>query len=503
MSSSHDADGPRRPCLPGAGILATILLAGSLMPDVGHGASLLEGRVELTGDVRLRWLQSDVDGGVITGLYGEPLRQQTSFLHRFTLAVEGRLTDRLMAGGLIRISNEPDRVLALGPDYFSSSFGSAFIAAQWPAFEARGGYYPVHTTPLGLMRWDREDLGLGGSQRGCSVCGGASAGVLLESLEEIDDDLTFEGARVGGTVDRFDLDWMVLYARPQAATLDEVPGIGVFDEETFRYHQDLITGRLIFSRLHAPTLGFRRLGLAVYHVRDDPANPPCPTLPESPTCFAHEQSAFGVDIRLPLGRRLLAEGEWLRTAAREDARGDSLPVAWENGFRLTGELVILPERLRLNSAYLWLGERFDSPYSALTYRPNRTGQRHRLTATLTAVDLEAFVRLTRPVAPEWVVANRARLHSERLLSGQGSFIWRERWRAIAGIQVERRELDVLAGWEGDYRDGDRRIVLAEIHYMMDVLDLYFSQQWIHEEEPRAAADTSTATVVALGARARF
>ncbi len=485
--------------------LAPLLLAaaGVLgMPARATGAEIIAGRLSATGDVRLRWQTIDTDG-LLTGLYGEPLVPGTSFLHRFYLEVSGQVTGRITAGGLLRVSNEPERVLALGPDYLSNQFGSAFLAAEWPAVALRAGYYRTHLTPFGLMRWDQEDLGLGGAQRGCSVCGGARAGILSESLEEIGPDLTFEGARAEGAIGALDLDWSVLYARPHAATLDLVPGLGIFDEETYRYHQDLVAARAVHSRLHAPSLGFRRLGATFYHVRDDPENPPCPTLPEAAICSALEQSAAGADFRFPIGRRFVAAGEWLATAARPDARGDSLPVEWDHGLSLSGELVLWPEHLVLRSAYLYLGADFLSPYSALTYRPNRSGQRHRLTATAGPVAVEAFFRRVRPVVAEFAVPERAWLEAEQVTSIQGTFDWRFGIQLLAGWQEERRSINARGEWEDDYRSAEQRILLLELQRETRPAVFYVTQQWLSEEAIEEASGESSGTMLLAGAKVRF
>jgi hypothetical protein len=310
-------------------------------------------RLNIRGDARTRWLQVDVDGRPPSGLFGEPLRQENSLLHRLFLEVEVQATDRITAGGLLRLSNEPDRVLRLGPDYFSRTEGSAFIAARWPSLSARLGFYRVHFTPLTLQRWDLDDIGLGGAQGGCAVCGGTAAGVLIKSLEELQSDITFEGGRLDGTVG-LGLDWTVLYARPKEATLDQILNLGVFDETTFQYHQDLYAARVVLSQLHAPTLSFARLGASLQVIRDQEGNPECPTLPEAPLCWVLDQEAFGLDYRLPVGRRLVLDGEWLRAARQADARGDSVPTRWSNSFRITGDLIVLPERLVVKSAYLRL-----------------------------------------------------------------------------------------------------------------------------------------------------
>jgi hypothetical protein len=490
--------GQRRPLIWTVYVACLLVLAG--IPDPAAGE--LDERLSVSADARTRWLQVDVDGQAPSGLFGESLEQGTSLLHRLFVEVEARATDRIRAGGLLRLSNEPERILRLGPDYFSRPEGSVFIAAEWPSLRARAGYYQACFTPLTLMRWDLDDIGLGGTHGGCAVCSGASAGTLIESLEELGKELTFEGGRLDGTVG-IGLDWSLLYARPREAALDEIPVLGVFDEETFQYHQDLYAARAVLSRLHAPSLTFDRLGASLLVVRDQAENPGCPTAPEAPLCRAIEQEAFGLDYRLPVGRRLVLEGEWLRTAHQADARGDSADTRWSNGFRITGVLTLKPKQLVVKSAYLRLEAPVGSPYGALTYIGNRTGHRHRLLAVLEPVTAEAFVRWAEPVSDEWLATDRARIEAEWQVSGQLSIALPHDLRLLAGYQHERTDLDVEPEWVGIYRRFRREIGLVELSYGSKEVKLSLSQQWIWEEEARRDFGNGNAAIASFSAKAVF
>ncbi len=476
-----------------------LVVAGNVIPN--DAAAGIDDRITVTGDVRARWLQVDVDGPSLTGIYGEALKPQTSFFHRFFLTVEGQVNRHVTAGGLLRVSNEPDNVLLLGPHYFSRPEGSAFVAMRYGNVHGRIGYYDVHFTPLTLMRWDMADIALGGTQRACGVCGGTTAAVLIESLEEPGPDLTFEGARAGGTVGE-GLDWTVLYARPKEATLDRVPGLPIFDEDTFQHHQDLYAGRAVYSQLHDASLTFRRVGATVMHVRDDPRNPGCPTVETDPLCFAMMNTAFGLDARVPIARFATLEGEWLRTAQRDDHRGDASRTRWSNGFRATAHAVLAARTIGVRLAYLRFEEHFSAPYSALTYLGNRSGLRARVTAERGPLTVDTFVRRLEPIEPESAdPQDLTLLDSELTASFQVSAEMGKGWQILAGAQFERTDIVRESGCDCDYRSGERWIGLGELSFTLDELRLSILHQVIREDQ--IDLDESDATITSVSARARF
>ncbi len=475
-------------------------------------------RIKISGDVRTRWLQVDVDGPAISGLYGESLEPQTSLFHRLFLEVEGEVTKSITAGGLLRVSNEPESVLRLGPDYFSRPEGSAFVALRWRWLRARGGYYSAHLTPLTLMRWDLDDIALGGSARAGCACGGALAATIVESFEEPAPDLRFEGMRADGAVGE-SVDWSLLYARPREPVLEwELVTPPLFEPTTFQYHQDLYAGRVVLSRFHEPTMTFWRVGATVIHVRDDPGNrnPGCPAAEDFPLCFAMENTAFGLDAHLPIGHlslfdrlildRIIFEGEWLRNAHREDRRSPGTESLWANGVRATLGFELLSRKLSVESAYLRLEDGFISPYSAVTYGGNRAGHRHRVRAELGPVTTEGFLRWLAPVDDEWVrvgVVEQYEITRELTASLQASAAVYKDWRVLAGLQMERRSVDPKPAYEDDYRDGNRSIGLAELSYALRACRFSLVHQAIREESPDRDSEVSDATITSLTARANF
>jgi len=280
--------------------------------------------------------------------------------------------------------------------------------------------------------------------------------------------------------------------------------LGIFERDSFRYHRDLYLGHASYGRLHAPTMTFQRAGGTVAYLADDPQNPVCPGLPNDPLCQANALTAYGLDFRYALGRRLVFEGEWLRTGFIADRREASAERAWANGFRLTGQLDIVPRHLRLDSAYLSLDEAFESPYSAVTYRPNRKGQRHRIVGTARGVRLDLFMRWLEPVAREWVdVTERSTITEEQVSSVQASVVARSVWEARAGYQHELQRLEVDPDAGDAYRDPRRDITVVSAGYHGKHIEVYFDQQWIWEESPRRALENGHAVIMSLTARARF
>jgi hypothetical protein len=465
-------------------------------------------RVTITGRTDVRWLQVDIDDRAPSGLFGESLQQGTTLLRRALVEITGQVSDRVTAGAILRLSNEPDAVLRLGPDFYGRPEGSAFASVRTRFARARVGYFPIYFTPLTLMRWDVDDLGLGGVQRGCGVCGGATSAVLIESLEEIRSELTFEGARLDGGIGE-SIDWTAFYARPKAATRDETPGLaGIFDTETFQYHQDLYGVRAAFSRLHLPTLTSRQIGVTVLHARDDPFNPFCPA--DDPLCHlypAAQVTGAGLDLRCPIGERILIEGEWLRTAARHDTRGESSDslraTRWASGVRAAAAFVVIPDHVRLASAYLRLEEFFGSPYGALTYGPNREGHRHRLAVDLPPISIAVFVRHLATPGRQCLEDCAAELDVTTTLSGQAGVRFAEGAEASIGFQRDRDDIETPAGGGDAFRDTVRDILQVEASAALDGFKLALVQQWIREQNLRRERPDGEANITSLTAAVRF
>ena len=203
---------------------------------------------------RIRLLAVDAQGDDATGLYGEPANTQRGVQYR--LEVEGslKLSKALRAGGLLRISNEGEEVLASGPEYYGSEWGSAFAEVEAAGFLVRLGYYDISMTPITFMRWDWDDNPRIGGDAGCG-CGGGAAGVLLiESLEELGPVLTFEGALATYSVS--DLEARVFYAIPRRSVETGYSAYRYGGGERASYSQEIAGAELRWQRFDGRTGSF-------------------------------------------------------------------------------------------------------------------------------------------------------------------------------------------------------------------------------------------------------
>jgi len=455
--------------------------------------------VTLHGDAIARWLQVDVDERAPEGLRGEALTQHATLLRRLRLDVTLPVNDAVTVVGRLRLSNEPDEVLRLGPDYLSRPEGSVAVIARGRRVSARAGFFPVAFTPFTLMRWDVADLGLGGSSSGCA-CAGATSGTLLESLEETAPELTFEGALAAGAVGDV-LDWTVLYARPHEAVYEEILPLTP-DRETFQHHEDLYAARVVASRFDPAGARFQRVGVTVVHAREDDRNPPvCPGLPDEDLCRTHLATGFGADAVVPLGRRLVVQAEWQRTAHRASRHEDAAGARWANAFSAGTSVTVRMVDLDVTWLRLEPGSRF--PYRAITYDANREGFRGRLRAAYRGVSLDLFARRLDPVAREWVVADRVRHDDEMTMSAELAASPLRGLSASAGWQRTHTDVTLLAGAADDYRDAEQDVTQLELRYERDGVSGAVRHQRITEEDHDVALDDAEANITSITVTARF
>lgn len=383
-----------------------------------------QNKLSAHGRARIRWMDIDTSGVGATGAFNEPL-QPGSFLHyRLEMELGYSITDKLRAGGLLLLSNEGEAVLRSGPAYLSNQWGTAFVRydtrGQLPALGEvgaglRAGYYDAFWTPLTLMRWDKDDTPISGGQRaaGCGCAGeaGMAGFILLESVETIAPEITFEGARVDlAMIDRLDV--TALYARPQTASLTASDTLlcGSLDVENTHYLQQLYGGRATY---HASVPWSARpcdvSGTAIA-TEDDAETFPCAiSLMGNNKPFSDR--LLGADLRVPLPARTEFYGEFVRSYWRPN---NSLEEAepWLTGNGLSTGLIfdIRPSAnvpvfgsslkglmMRLNLGYQRLGEKFYSAYSALSYEPNLRGPRFSLRADWGRAGVGAFFRRLTPV----------------------------------------------------------------------------------------------------------
>ncbi len=363
---------------------------------------LKDQRIELHGRGRMRWMHIDTTGTGAVGANGEPLVPGPSLRYRAELELTYAVTPGLKAGGFFRLSNEGDLVLRSGPDYLSNPSGSFILRydtrGRLPLLRQvesslRAGYYRVFTTPLTLMRWDKDDTPVAGGQRaqGCGVCGGAAgmAGFIRsESVEQVEPDLSFEGARWDLTLfDRFDL--LLLYARPQAPHPEDPGECTTSDPEQNYYHQDLYGGRLKANLALPWSPDPLEIAATGFLTNDSEDLPGCSSLYMHGGISPASDRVLGADVKVPLPGLTSIYGEvasshWEPNLYCEtDCRttdGLAARVGLINDWRGSpdGHLFGISTKgltTRAEFAYHYLEEDFFSTFSALTYESNLQGPR--------------------------------------------------------------------------------------------------------------------------------
>ena len=320
-------------------------------------------RVKISGEERVRFMNIDTDGAQAVGAYGEELKQETTFKHYLRLETRVAISENLMAGARLRLTNVSKSILDNGPEYLSQEWGSAFLRYVRKEFNCTIGAYDIHLTPFTLMRWDQEDNPEGGGEAGggCLPCGGVAGAIPSESLEELTPTLSFEGARLNGMVGDF-VDVAAFYARPRGAG-------------SRQYRRHVFGARAKLLSYHRPSTSFRHLGLTVMTVRDEKTSIFLHTSASPP---ATENNILGLDLNVPLTEGFLLRGEWTYTeveldsvvGGRDDFHGHALLFGFKSQY---------PENLKLRCSYLYLEKFFESTYRAVSYTANRQGVRGSLT----------------------------------------------------------------------------------------------------------------------------
>jgi hypothetical protein len=343
----------RNACLVSASVLILCLLAS--LPSY-----CLPDGLELSGDVRLRLrLVDSAQESPVFGTYGEILNRGFSQKQRFILEATYPVAACVTVGGKVRVSNEDDDLLRSGPEYLSSKFGSAFVAYDTPAAQARLGYYDVHYTPLSLMRWDLRDDPEGGGG-GCAVCPGTPgvAGTILgESLEELGPVLTFEGLRL-------------VLSPAEAVGCDGFFARSSVLGETY----DVLTygGRVKLTRYLGHTSSLMDISILAVRSEEDKRSKEADLI-SHPKPFRN--TVVGLAWSLPVLRWLELEGEWTYTDSQDQT--DRLPDIAGNG-TIAGLGAKLAGGLRAEASYIYLSPNWDSYFRALSYSYNRRGPRARL-----------------------------------------------------------------------------------------------------------------------------
>ncbi|MFA4947794.1 MAG: TlpA disulfide reductase family protein [Candidatus Krumholzibacteriia bacterium] len=410
---------------------------------------------------RIRLLAVDARGVDATGLYGEPVNPQRGVQYRLDVEASMRLAKGLRAGGLLRISNEGKKVLASGPDYLGSEWGSAFAEIEAAAFRVRIGYYDLSMTPFTLMRWDWDDSPRVGGDTGCG-CGGPTAGaILVESLEELGPDLTVEGALASYAA--FDCEVRLFYAIPRRAIETSYSAYRFGGEERARYSQEIAGFEWRWQRLDERTGSFWKAGahaIASFENRCSVDFYGLDYLSEDPWISTRTLS---FTAEAPLVRYARLRGEiiaWNDTDERGlMTAGGLADVSRRGGGGRGGIAIEKPLGPSILVDYLCLARGFSTPYSALSYEENTEGIRASARAPLLGdrITLSLFYKRLREADVSPPATER------KQISLSGASLDLGLWRSLgAGLGWLEKEM---------WRDGEisparssRRGIVGELRY---------------------------------------
>ena len=348
--------------------------AAAISQTAAVGDGELQG-LTFRGDGRIRFLGIETSGSDPVGPYGEEVRSGNHLQYRFQLEISKRLGRYLTLGALLRISNEGEEVLDSGPDYFGSEWGSMYALIDYDALRLRVGYYTIHMTPLTLMRWDWRDNPRVGGDAGCG-CGAAAAVLLIESLEQLGPDLTFEGAQAVYSGSCYEL--KAFYAMPKRAretSYGEYRSTG----ESARYALELYGAEAKLQRLDGRTGRHQRIGLHFLGTRENSRSVDFAALgyPVAPSW--DESAALSISWELPLLSFAYLQGEWLLLNSgdvHDDiVEGDGEYRADKGGSGIAGLSIEYKDLLDLSCDYVRTDPEFYSPFAALSYEENKEGVR--------------------------------------------------------------------------------------------------------------------------------
>ncbi len=405
----------------------------------------LTSRISITGEVRVRFMDIQLEHDPLipsppTGPYGEAVERGTSMSHRALFELGARPTNSLTAGVLVRLSNEDEDVLRLGPEYFSRSEGSAYVHYREGDFSLRLGYFDAYFTPLSLMRWDAEDNArTGGTASGCA-CAGATGAILFESLEELGPTLTFEGLSVSQALGDI-LDVRAFYARPGVAN-EISQGEFLANPERlleFAYRRDLYAFRASFN-VNPPSFSEPALvSLHYVRTRDDEESATFVGSAYDPQGFAADNRVYGALLSVPLLKRLSLDVEIDRTETDDNVLDPIGTSDWGTGYlaSLKGEIL---KDVSASLSYLSLSREFHSSFAALSYQPNRKGLRASLSVRRGGFDSDIFVKYLEPHGPVDEVSPSPFLPSTRSKSRDQITVGL--WASIDLLQV----FEVGGGW---------------------------------------------------------
>ena len=423
-------------------------------------------RLRFTGESRVRLRDVSSTGVQPVGPYGEALPVGRTHNHRALVEMEADLAPGVVAGVMLRLSDEGDAAFDAGPERLAHERGSTSVRYERGMLNAVFGYYRLHLTPLLLMRWDLEDIPRGGGESACA-CPGSGGAFTAESLEVMGPDLTLEGLQLeGGLGDHVQA--RAFFARPRVAA----------EGKSFARHTH---GALIkaFS-YHRPSASFRSAGVAaLQHQDDDRSVENALAVPYRPW----RNRLLAGFVELPAGRHLRFEAEAalsvtdanLLSSMDEEERGHGVLAAVKLDY---------PRQVHSQAAYLRLSPHFTSLYNAVSYLPNRQG--FRLSSRWDIrdeVEAWAFYKRLRELEPEPGAKRRT---SSNLSLGGRVGLGRE-------LQVD--------GVLGFQREGDEALdsALAELrHPLAREADVVLGYQFLdHRNRKNPGLDYTTRQVYLL------
>jgi peroxiredoxin len=353
------------------------------------------------GDARIRFIGIDTRGNEPVGPYGERARSGNHLQYRFTLEMMRRLGRYLTIGALLRISNEVAEVLESGPEYLGSEWGSAFALFSRRRFSLRIGYYVMHMTPLTMMRWDWDDNPRIGGDTGCG-CGPAAGVLLIESLERLGPDLTFEGAQAAYVMPDFEIG--AFYGMPRRAREVHVREYSASGELP-RYSLEIYGAEAKLQRYDQRTGRFWRVGAHFLGSWENNRSVDFAALGYSIPQPWQESTILSVSWEAPFLPVAAIRGEWILSNRTEDhiygIDGERQDFTSHGGGGTAGILVEWEHSLRFSCDYIRLEPAFNSPFAALSYEANREGIRGSVSAYIAeeAVVASVFYRRTSEIEP--------------------------------------------------------------------------------------------------------
>jgi len=355
------------------------------------------------GITRLRLLSVSSNVKRPVGPYGEYASTGELMSYRVELELKRKLTSSLIIGTLLRLSNEGKEVLESGPEYLSSEWGSAFMEFQMKRFSLRFGYYDIYLTPLTLMRWDWNDNPRIGGDAGCGC--GASAGVLLmESLEELGPSLRFEGAVARSSA--MDFSAKLFYGIPVRPLRTTYRKYRLTGEGFAPYSLEIAGGSVQWSKYISSFGELFKVGLNAVRTWEDENSVDFEALGYSSAIPWNVATLASLYFSVPFLPSVSFQGEHVfynrHRLYMPAGMSDESHRATDAHAGTYGVFINPGRELNARVDYMRVDRTFYSPFSAISYEPNREGIRVSFRALTLgdAVALSLFLKRLREIQNE-------------------------------------------------------------------------------------------------------